>query len=473
MHKGAWKDEIHIFEYEGRDILYQVRTGVFFEADALVTDILACDEARSKEAVIAGLSSRYGLEHIVGAIEEMEGMDILSFGPRPPLEAAPDTECGPDSCAPLPITITLHVAHACNLNCAYCFAFGGNYGGKSELMDFATAKAAIDWLLTESADAGRCHVDFFGGEPLLNFPLIKRVVPYARARAAKQGVGISFGMTTNGTILSPEILAFIMRHNIGLIVSLDGKAPDHNRIRTFHDGSPTYDVIAENVRRITAACPEQVILRATMTSHNLDIGAIAGHLSRFCPESVEVAPVTEAPTRPTAIRAEHLPALKRHLRKLSRAELICMVDGRRAPHAFFEKRIEQLLARRKKEYHCGGGKALLGVSVDGSLYFCSSLVGMSEFKMGDVFNGIAPGKKRRFDRDLYVDDRQPCGCCWARYLCGGGCIYDAQVTNATPSTPNAVSCEQTRYAYELAMGMSLQLREEAPTAFETLCEAAD
>jgi uncharacterized protein len=471
MAGGVWNDDIHIFEYEDRKILYQVSTGTFFEIDGLVSDILHLPRAQSKEELIAAVPAGHELTDLVGAIEELEGLEILSFGPSSPFENVPDTS-DRGSSAPLPITMTLHVSHACNISCSYCFALGGNYGGPSTLMDSETARRSVDWLLSSSSEAGRCQLDFFGGEPLLNFELIREVVEYAREEAEKQGVDISFGMTTNGTLLSGEMLEFVMREDIGVMVSLDGSADTHNETRKFHDGGDTHETTVKNASKLAEKRPDLLMLRATMTSSNLDMENIAEELLQIGAGTVSVAPTTEHPSSPTAIRAEHLKELRTHLKRLSKSELDRIRNRAGTSHSHFGKMIHQLLTPTRKEYGCGGGKTYFGVSVDGSIYFCSAFASMPEFKMGDVFNGIDPLKKASFDSEIQVDRREPCKSCWARNLCGGSCIYDAQITNGDHLSPNLVACEQIRYSYELSMGMALELNEDHPETFESLMTAA-
>lgn len=468
MSHGAWKDDNHIFAYEGKEILYQVQTGTFFEIDGLVQNILMlAQQEESKEEIIAALSDQYDFQEILEVIGGLEAHDILSFTPSSPPEDVPVLSRR-DSSAP--IDVTIHIAHGCNIKCTYCFALGGSYGEKPSMMTFETARQTVDWLINESAAAGKCNITFFGGEPLLNLGLMKQIVPYARAEAAQRDIEITFGITTNGTLLSGEALAFIMKEDIGIVVSLDGDAETHNRIRTFHDGSDTYDVIAENTLKAAAERPDKVKVRATMTSKNLDMNGIAGHLSQFGTSRVEVAATIEHPKSPTAIREEHVPELKKHLKIRSQAELAGYLNGDPQPHAYFGERIQKVLNPRKREYGCGGGKTFFGVSADGSIYFCSAFASIPEFKMGDVFTGIDPEKKARFDRDLHIDNRTSCKTCWARNLCGGGCIYDAQMAKGDMLEPNPVACEQIRYSYELAMGMAIRIQEKKPDLFEALCE---
>jgi len=469
MTRGAWKDDVHIFTYEGRRILYQVPTGDFFEVDEAVHDALCLAmEGRSRKDVITILSLNHGFEEGLQVVEELEAHEILSFGRGVPSQDVVTTS-GRGSRAPL--DITLHISHGCNITCTYCFAQGGSYGGKATMMDFETAQKAVDWVLDQSEEAGACQITLFGGEPLLNVDLIKQIVPYAKIQAKERGIQITFGMTTNGTLLSGEALAFIMKEDIGVVVSLDGNAETHNRIRTFHDGSDTFDVIAENTRKAAALRPNKVKVRATMTANNLDIDQIAEDISLYGTTTVVVAPTIEHPKSPTAIRMEHLPELKKHLKSLSQMELTKLLNGQNMTHAYFEDKIKQVLDPHKKEYGCGGGKTFYGIAADGSIYFCSAFASNSEFKMGDVFTGLDPEKMKQFDHDFQVDNRQTCKTCWARNLCGGGCVYDAHMSTGKAVEPNPVSCEQIRYGYELAMGMALEIQENDSAVFDALCPA--
>lgn len=467
MSRGAWKDDVHIFNYEDRKILYQIPSGDFFEIDEVVYDAMAlATDGLYRDDMVTALSSKYGVEEGLKVVEALEAHDLLSFGDDVPSQDVVETS-GRDSRAPL--DVTLHISHGCNITCTYCFAHGGSYGGKATMMDFETGRKAIDWLLDQSEDAGACQVTLFGGEPLMNLDLIKQIVPYAKTQANERGIEITFGMTTNGTLLSGEALAFIMQEDIGIMVSLDGNADTHNRNRKFHNGQNTYDVIVENTRKAVSMRKENIKVRATMTSQNLDIGQIAEDLSVLGTNAVEVAPTTEHPNSPTAIKKEHLPELKQHLRKMSQVELAGLMKGQNQAHAYFTGKIQQVLDPHKKNYGCGGGKTFYGVSADGSIYFCSAFASNPEFKMGDVFNGLDPKKMAQFDRDFQVDNRQACKTCWARNLCGGGCVYDAYMSTGKAEEPNPVACEQIRYGYELAMGMALELQEGNEEVFDALC----
>ena len=206
--------------------------------------------------------------------------------------------------------MNLHIAHACNIQCTYCFAHGGHYGRAPKLMTAETARAAVAWAIAESRPTGRCLLVFFGGEPLLNLELIREIVPFARQAAKDAGVELQLGMTTNGTLLTAEVRKYLMEEGIAIEVSVDGTAGHQNGMRTFHDGSGTYETVAENVKALTrdGAC---VTLRATVTGEDVEKEGIVEHLRELGTENVVTSPVVAHPSASFAIREEHLPVLRR------------------------------------------------------------------------------------------------------------------------------------------------------------------
>ena len=424
-------------------------------------------EGLSVEAVAVELAHEYNRSDVLNAIEVLSEAGLIDLGcdgqhpETPPGDkvACPDAESSVNAGQ---FHITLHVAHACNVKCAYCFAHGGDYGGRPGLMTTEVAWQAVQWALREAKPFGKCQIDFFGGEPLLNFDLIRDLVPYARECARRLCIEVSFGIATNGTVMSAEILEFLMEEEIQIQVSLDGSATDQNRLRKFNNGNDTYDIVAENLEKLTDGSPDRVTVHATMTSYNLDRQSIAKDLGKLGACHVQVAPVVAAPQEPYAFREEHLPAIKQKLNELSRYEAGRILEGSQE-RGFFDRLIERLMTRTKSCYGCQGGKTFLAVDVDGDIYFCSSLADRPEFRMGDVFSGLDGTIQRKFKESFHVDSRSDCARCWARNLCGGGCLYDARTATGNPIRPNPVSCEQIRYSYELAMEMCLEIQRTEET----------
>ena len=457
------RSEMHLFKTseKSRAMVFQVHTGFFFELSPVCEAIVRKCEGLSCEAMAIELSDEFDRSVVLNAIGVLTEAGLIDVGS---IRQHPATPPGNEACAFVETTvpsdlfhITLHVAHACNMKCTYCFAHGGDYGGPPGFMQPDVARQAVRWALREAKPYGRCQMDFFGGEPLLNFDLIRDIVPYAREYARRLGIEVYFGIATNGTVMSAEILEFLINEEIQIQVSVDGNATDHDRLRRFHDGNDTYDVVVENLKKLTDRSPDRVSVHATMTSYNLDRKSIANDLSRFGACHVEMAPVVAAPQEPYAFREEHLPAIRQRLFKLSRFETERILKGSQE-RGFFDNYMERLMTRAKACHGCQGGKTFLAVDVDGYIYFCSSLADRPEFKMGDVFSGLDLAVQDAFNDSFHVDSRSDCRRCWAKNLCGGGCLYDARTATGDPIKPNPVSCEQIRYSYELAMEMCMEIQ---------------
>ena len=465
--------ELHLFRTPRNDraVVLQVDKGFFFEVDALCEAVLQWCGRPTNETMTLDPKEESDpsvVLHAIDVLTEAGLIDVNSIPPHSTSRSHHDEES--NAIAKIGVRsdlfdITLHVAHACNLKCAYCFAHGGDYGGQPRFMRPDVARQAVRWVLQEAKSFQRCRICFFGGEPLLNYELIREIIPFARERADRDGIDVSFGIATNGTVMSPEILEFLIDEEVQIQVSIDGKTTDHDLIRNFNDGSDTYDVVARNVMKLTDRSPESVSVRATMTSYNPDRESIANELGKFGAYQVEVAPVVAAPHEPYALREEHLPAIKRKLYELSMYETERILEGSN-DRGFFDDYMERLMTRAKACHGCQGGKTFLAVDVDGDIYFCSSLADRPEFKMGDVFSGLDLAVRDAFNESFHVDARSDCRRCWAKNLCGGGCLYDARTATGDPIKPNPVSCEQIRYRYELAMEMCLEIQSADETILE-------
>ena len=356
------KCDMHLFQTEEQKqpIVYQVETGLFFKLDTLFQAILACCEGMSASQVVQVLTDQYEAEGIVEAIEELAQVGLISDGALPVVSNVPTTEgvaaCGASQTDRL--QVSLHVSHTCNIQCAYCFAHGGDYGGKAMLMQPKVAEQAIRWIVTEAQALGRCQIDFFGGEPLLNFPLLRKLVPFAKSQAARLGVQVGFGIVTNGTLLTEEMKQFLIDEKFQIKVSLDGGRNTQDRIRKFHNGSGTYDVVAKNVKKLTAEVPERVYLQAVMTAYDMDEDQIADELRSLGTENALVGPAVVSPDAPYSIREEHIPALKQQIYKRSRRALKTILNSKESEE--FDPRIQKLLTREKSCHGCPRWQAVFG-----------------------------------------------------------------------------------------------------------------
>ena len=220
------RTDVHIFSDEERRILFDVEGLRFFEIDGATEAVLDVCDGRTSQEVVGALAGRWDSEDVEAVLEEMEEAGLIADGSLSlPLFDATSALMAPEA----PVNVTLHVSHACNLKCVYCFADGGAYGGKAVQMKPEVARQAVDWVLGRCRAVGRSHINFFGGEPLLNFPLIQEVVRYAREQGEALGVQVTFGITTNGTLLSDQVIRFMAEEDVHVMISIDGPKQDDYR----------------------------------------------------------------------------------------------------------------------------------------------------------------------------------------------------------------------------------------------------
>ncbi|HHX75167.1 MAG TPA: thioether cross-link-forming SCIFF peptide maturase, partial [Firmicutes bacterium] len=384
---------------------------------------------------------------VLAEIEDAEKQGLLFSAPRP-LDLTTDGAVK---------ALCLHLAHDCNLRCRYCFAGTGNYGGVRGLMPAEVAKAAVDFLL--AAGGGRRHleIDFFGGEPLLNFPVLQETVVYGRQKAEAQGKTIKFTVTTNAYNVSEEIKDYLNREEMSIVLSLDGRREVHDRMRVTPAGRGSWEKVLQNCREIVAGRNgDNYYLRGTYTRHNLDfcqdVKEMAGHGFRL----LSLEPAVLSPAAEEALQPEDLPVICAEYEKLAALLWEWEEAGEKVYFFHFELDLHQGPCAKKRLLGCGAGSAYLAVTPDGRLYPCHQFAGEDEFCVGDVQRGItAPEILRRF---AAVDSaaKEACAGCFARFFCGGGCHAAAWHQNHDLARPYALGCELHRKRVEC--GLYLQAK---------------
>ena len=358
--------------------------------------------------------------------------------------------------------LCLHVAHRCQMTCSYCFASGGDYGGTagSGLMTPATARMAIDFLLGSSPGVRRWAVDFFGGEPLLNWPAVKETILYAERQASAVGGRVHFTLTTNGLALTPTRLAFLNQHAVSLIISLDGRPSVHNALRRTASGQPTWSRAVRAARLAVSDRPAgeggmasalPFWVRGTFTRRNLDFAQDALFLFRLGFPQVSLEPVCGGPPE-LALRPEDVPALAGQYELLAGE---CAANGYRFYHFELDLSGGPCVSRRIAA--CGAGSEYLTVTPEGDLYACHQLVGNDRFRVGDLRHGITrPEIGRRFLEANIASG--PCSGCWARFLCGGGCRAAAFFEYGEVGNPPSLECALQKKRWECALWLAAQRR---------------
>jgi uncharacterized protein len=442
--------EFHPFEAFGARFLYMVPSaGIFRLSDVAekIVDALA-EGPRSSDAVVALLSSRFAPSLVRETIEEL--VTIRAIGDRSaPRDLVPNDL--PPADFPLN-TVVLNVTNKCNLACTYCYEYGEDklvdtrYGKQPKFMSEETAEQSVEFLLAESKQQKVAHLTFFGGETLLNFPVLRQTVAYARRRAAEEGKRIEFSLTTNATLLTPEVIGWLAENQIGVTISIDGPKPVQDGLRVFHNGRGTYDVVLPKIKELLAVHRSRPIgARVTLTQKNLDVVGIFRHLTEEIGFwEVGLAPVTTQEHRDYAITDESKDDMLRQFEMLAHEWRDRAMRNEHHGFSNVKDTLEEIHKGVSKAYGCGAGLGLMGVATDGDVALCHRFAGSEEHTIGSVTGGVDREKQERFLVDHHIAAKTDCHTCWARPICSGGCYHEAHVRYGTSVRPNLHFCTWVR-----------------------------
>ena len=360
-------------------------------------------------------------------------------------------------------SITLLLIQKCNMKCIYCYGNSGEFANRG-VMDSQVAFRSVDWLFENSINSSKININFFGGEPLLNFALIKKVVFYAKNKALVSGKNISFGMTTNGSIISEEILDFIANENIDILISFDGTREYQNANRPFADGVGSYEKVYSNIQvfrsklpNLTARATVNEIMDPFLVKKGIkNAGFIGSHISRVSPVLLGKAAASTTENTPDFDFEKKFFSFN-----CSEVDELFLLIRRKEIYSSCPPQLLMDLAvlslERKRYYGCGVGKEMVAISINGDVYPCHRFVGMNEFCLGNIFENI--GIKNNSYHRASVDSLQDCRYCWARYICGGGCVYCNMVYAADPFRPYSVECNSKKALYEKIIHHYCQLTD--------------
>ncbi len=361
--------------------------------------------------------------------------------------------------------LCLHVSHDCNLACRYCFAQEGEYHqSKRELMSYEVGKRALDYLVENSGTRRNLEVDFFGGEPLMNFDVVKRLVEYGRSIEKEHDKNFRFTLTTNGVLLDDEILEYANKEMSNLVLSIDGRKEIHDRMRPFRGGQGSYDKIVDKFRHAADSRDQMnYYVRGTFTRNNLDFSEDVRHLADLGFEQISVEPVVAQKSEDYAIREEDIPVILEQYDKLA----LDLLERRRQgkPVNFFHFMIDLTGGPcvYKRLSGCGSGTEYLSVTPSGDLYPCHQFVGTDEFRLGDVFNGITNTEKQNEFKLCNVYAREKCRDCFARFYCSGGCAANAYNFSGDINGSYDIGCELQKKRIEVAIMMKAAIADMEET----------
>ena len=422
----------HVFRYHDKHYVYDVGSGSLHE----------CDEATAK--LLKGEPDGLTEE------ERQKTLSDLAALRAEGLLDAPETSARPIKSDKVK-ALCLHVSHDCNLRCKYCFADEGAYHAQREVMSWETAKAAIDFLIRKSGNRKVLEVDFFGGEPLMNFDVVKKAVYYGKEEARKAGKRILFTTTTNGLLLDDETIAFLNEEMENVVLSIDGRKEVHDAVRKTVNGKGSFDAIIEKIKKFVAVRGDKhYYVRGTFTAKNLDFAEDVLFLADSGFDSISLEPVvTEIPE--LQIKEEHLPAIEAEYERLCDAFLERERAGK--PFSFFHFHIdlEGGPCLEKRVSACGAGNEYFSVVPSGDIYPCHQFAGEKEFLMGNVFAGeIDPALRKKFAESCLFT-RETCKDCFAKFICSGGCSANNYHYCGDIEEPYKMTCAMMKKRIECAM----------------------
>ncbi len=356
--------------------------------------------------------------------------------------------------------LCLHIAHDCNLACRYCFAEEGEYHGRRAMMSFEVGKKALDFLIANSGSRRNLEVDFFGGEPLMNWQVVKDLVAYGRQQEKLHDKHFRFTVTTNGVLLNDEIQEFINQEMDNVVLSLDGRREVNDHMRPFRNGKGSYDLIVPKFQKLAdSRNQEKYYIRGTFTRENLDFSEDILHFADLGFTQMSIEPVVGDASDPYAIREEDLPKIMEEYDKLARVMIQREKEGKGFQFFHFMIDLDGGPCVAKRLSGCGSGTEYLAVTPWGDLYPCHQFVGQEEFLMGNVEDGIIKPEIADDFRSCNVYSKEKCRDCFAKFYCSGGCMANAYHFHGTIHDTYDIGCKMQRKRVECAIMIKAALAE--------------
>ena len=454
---------IHQYKMGGRNIVMDIASGSIHEVDDATYDMIELYGKEDRESVVKTIADRYP------DLEEGEAAEIYDELSELAAEGKLFAE---DTFAPMAgelkartggvvKALCLHVAHSCNLNCSYCFASQGRFHGERALMSFETGKRAIDFLVENSGSRRNLEVDFFGGEPLLNWEVVKQIVAYARSIEKEKGKNFRFTLTTNGMLVDDEVIAFSNREMHNVVLSLDGRREVHDRFRKDYAGNGSWETIVPKFQRfVEARGGKNYYIRGTFTHANPDFLEDIKVMLDLGFTELSMEPVVCAPGDPMALTEEDFPIVAEQYEKLAELMEARAKEGR--PFTFYHYMIdlEDGPCIYKRISGCGSGTEYMAVTPWGDLFPCHQFVGEESFKLGDIWNGVTNTGVRENFANCNVYAREECKDCWARLYCAGGCAANAYHATGSVRGVYEYGCKLFRKRMECAIYLKIAEKDE-------------
>ncbi|MCD7981447.1 MAG: thioether cross-link-forming SCIFF peptide maturase [Clostridiales bacterium] len=441
---------VHQYKNNGYNIVLDVNSGSIHVVDDISYEIIAMYEDHSREEILRSLSAFGPEEELAEAYDEIRELAedgqlftedeyepyLSDFKNRPTVVKA----------------LCLHIAHDCNLSCRYCFAQEGEYHGRRDLMSFEVGRRALDFLIANSGNRRNLEVDFFGGEPLMNWDVVRELVAYGREQEKIHDKNFRFTLTTNGVLLDDEIMEFANREMANVVLSIDGRKEVNDHMRPFRGGQGSYDRIVPKFQRFAESRhQDRYYVRGTYTHYNLDFSEDVLHLADLGFRQISVEPVVAEDSQAYALREEDLPTLFAEYDKLAAEMVRRKNEGGDFNFFHFMIDLEGGPCVAKRLSGCGSGTEYLAVTPWGDLYPCHQFVGNERFRMGNVWDGVVRTDIRDAFQSCNVYAKEKCRSCFARFYCSGGCAANSYHFHGHINDAYDIGCELQKKRIECAI----------------------
>lgn len=449
---------IHQYKFGDLNIVLDVCSGAIHTVDDIAYDMISMFENHDRDSVIGEICRKYPdvpedeiwecYDQIAQLKEDGKLFVKDSFEPMAGALKAKTSGVIKALC--------LHIAHTCNLNCSYCFASQGKYHGERALMSFEVGKRALDFLIENSGSRRNLEVDFFGGEPLMNFDVVKRLVEYARSIEKEKNKNFRFTLTTNGVLVDDDVIDFANREMSNVVLSLDGRREVHDRYRVDYAGNGSWDKIVPKFQKFVAARGgKNYYMRGTFTHANPDFLEDIKVMLDLGFSELSMEPVVAAEGDPAALTEGDKAIVLDQYEKL--AELMLRRDKEGKPFTFYHYMIDLKGGPciYKRISGCGSGTEYMAVTPWGDLYPCHQFVGDEKFKLGDIWNGVSNTEIQKEFASCNVYAREECRDCWAKLYCSGGCAANAYHSTGSVRGVYKYGCDLFRKRMECAIAVAV------------------
>ena len=453
---------VHQYKLNGYNIVLDTASGSVHAVDEVAYDIIEMYKTNSADEIINAITKKYAdvtKDDVIECLDDIKSLE--DAGKLYSKDEYEELACNYKNNSKVIKALCLHVAHTCNLNCSYCFASQGKYQGDRAIMSFEVGKRAFDFLIENSGTRRNLEVDFFGGEPLMNWDVVKQLVAYARSIEKEHNKNFRFTLTTNGLLIDDEVINFLNKEMSNVVLSLDGRRDVHDLFRKDYAGNGSYDKIVPKFKRLVEARGgKDYYVRGTFTHNNVDFTNDIFHMADLGFTELSMEPVVCSPDDPCALTPEDMPKIFEQYEILAKEMIKRKKEGR--PFTFYHYMLDLKNGPciYKRITGCGSGTEYMAVTPWGELFPCHQFVGDPKYSLGNIYDGVTNTEIQEGFRSCNAYARPECADCWARLYCSGGCAANAYHATGSINGIYEYGCELFKKRIECAVMMQVAEADE-------------